>query len=161
MLKNNKGISLITLILTIIVILILTAIFVSSGLDSIFEAKGSKNANEIAQLKSAVADRFNSYLKNEDTVALVGKLAKNTESYNTVDECVNKIISTLDFEKATDEEKNAEKNRISNNISRDYEKYVMIIESGDMAQLGLENYSKTNRYIVDYYTGAVYGPISD
>ncbi len=158
MLKNNKGISLITLILTIIVILILTAIFLSTGLDSIFEAKGSKNANEIAQLKSAISDRFNSYLKNEDTVALTGKLAKNTY---TTDECINKIISTLDFEKATDEEKETQKNKISNNISRDYEKYVMIIESGDMAQLGLENYSKTNRYIVDYYTGMVYGPIAD
>lgn len=158
MLKNNKGISLITLILTIIVILILTAIFLSTGLDSIFEAKNSKNANEIAQLKSAVSDRFNSHLKNEDTVTLVGKLAKNTY---TSDECISKIISTLDFEKSTDEEKNTEKNKISNNISRDYEKYVMIIEAGDMAQLGLENYSKTNRYIVDYYTGMVYGPIAD
>lgn len=158
MIKSNKGISLISLVIMIIVILILTAIFVSSGLDSVFEAKNSKNSNEIAQLKTAVVNRFNSYLKNEDTVTLIGRLAKNTY---TTEECVNKIISTLDFEKSTQEQKNLETSRITSNITRDFEDYVMIIESGDMSKLGLENYSKTNRYIVDYYTGAVYGPISD
>lgn len=158
MIKNNKGINLITLIIMIAVILILTAIFASNGLDSVFEAKNSKNANEIAQLKTAVTNRFNSYLKNEDTVALIGKPVKGTYSSG---ECVNRIISSLDFEKASQEEKNAEINKITNNISRDFNEYVMIIESGDMAKLGLENYSKTNRYIVNYYTGAVYGPISD
>ncbi len=158
MIKNNKGINLITLIIMIAIILILTAIFASNGLDSVFEAKNSKNANEIAQLKTAVANRFNSYLKNEDTVSLIGKPVKSTY---TSDECVNKIISTLDFEKASQEEKTAEITKITNNISRDFNEYIMIIESGDMARLGLENYSKTNRYIVNYYTGAVYGPISD
>lgn len=158
MIKNNKGINLITLIIMIAVILILTAIFASNGLDSIFEAKNSKNANEIAQLKTAVTNRFNSYLKNEDTVMLIGQPAKNTYSTN---ECINKIISSLDFEKTSQEEKDAEVSKITNNISRDFSEYVMIIGSGDMAKLGLENYSKTNRYIVNYYTGAVYGPISD
>lgn len=158
MIKNNEGISLIALVMMIIVILILTAIFVSSGLDSIFEAKSSKNANEIAQLKNAIADRFNSYLKNEDTVTLIGTPAKT--KYST-EQCVNKIISSLDYEKVTQEEKNADVSKITNNIERDFDTYVMIISSGDMAKLGLENYSKVNNYIVDYYTGMVYGPISD
>ena len=40
---NNKGVTIITLIVTILVILILSSIFVSVGLDSLKEAKESES----------------------------------------------------------------------------------------------------------------------
>ena len=55
MIKNNEGISLITLVITIIVIIILTSIFISTGLNSLDEVK-----NEMYNLKQAVVTRFTS-----------------------------------------------------------------------------------------------------
>ena len=37
----------------------------------------------------------------------------------------------------------------------------MIVKSEDMKKLGLDSVSEKNVYIVDYYMGAVYGPIEE
>ena len=49
--KNNKGISLITLAIMIVVMLILASIVMNSGIESIDEANDAKVAVEIEKLK--------------------------------------------------------------------------------------------------------------
>ena len=158
--KNNKGITLITLIITIIAIIILASVFMATGTESLEEAKKSEIANEIHQLKLAIVDKFTSYQKNDGNVFLIGELAKN--KWPNSDDCVDKVIEVLIFdEDDTFEEKTLKTNRVSIEIARDYDKYVKIIYSGDMESLGLQKYSKDNAYIVNYNTGGVYGPISE
>ena len=153
--RKNRGVTIITLIVMIAVILILTSIFIAAGLNSLEEAKEAEIQNEIYQLKQAVVNRYTSYEKNEGDIALIGTLAKNNW---TVSECVDKIIPTLVLDTETQEEKENKINKITNEITRDYDKYVMLLDSADRTTLGLENASD-NIYLVNYYMGSVYGPI--
>ncbi len=153
---KNNGISLIVLIITIVVIIILTAIFVATGLDALNEAKKSKTENEIAQIKKAIQNEYVDYLRNENQFNLTGSLAKN--KWSNSNDCINVIISSLDIDDT--EEKNLKIEKIKKEIPRDYNKFVKIIESGDMLKLGLENFSDDNSYIVNYNTNEVYGPLN-
>lgn len=155
---KNKGITIITLIVMITVIIILTSVFMATTLDSLNETENTGRKNEIYQLKEAVINRYTSYEKNNGNVILVGTLAKN--KYPSPTDCVDKITPTLSFDSATQEEKNNKINKISNEITRDYDSFVMIVDSGDRIKLGLEN-SSDYIYIVNYYTGSVYGPIEE
>lgn len=157
--QKNNGVSLITLIVMIAVVLILSSIFISTGLDALKESKNSEVKNEIYQLKQAVVNKYTSYEKNNGNVILVGTLAKN--KWTNYSECITEIYKTLEFDKETEAEKEAKRAKISGDIARDYDTFVKLIYSGDMAKLGLESFSDENVYIVDYYTGSVYGPISE
>lgn len=160
MIKNNSGISLITLVITIIVMIILTSIFVSTGLNSLNEAKDSEVKNEIYNLKQAVVTKFTSYQKNDENVTLIGTYAKS--KWPDSSDCIDKVIPTLEYdEEDTPDDKIAKAERVSNSIKADYDEYVMIIKSEDMKKLGLDSVSEKNVYIVDYYMGAVYGPIEE
>lgn len=148
---KNSGITIITLIITIVVIIILTSIFVASGLESLNEAKITKAENEIKMLKEAVVNRYTSYVKNQNGIALYGTPVKDKMSSS---ECVERILDTLN-----NDEKIKKETKITKEIERDYAKFVMLVASGDMARLGLENYDVDNVYIVNYNTSSVYGPI--
>lgn len=155
---ENKGITLITVIVMISVILILSAIFLSTGMESLEESKKAEKENEIHQIKLAVVDRYTSYEKNDGSVSLIGTSAKN--KWATSSECVNSIIPTLDFSSLSSDDKESKINRITSDITRDYDEFVMLINSGDMARLGVDKASDS-LYVVDYYTGSVYGPIEE
>ena len=156
---KNSGITLITLVVMIAVIIILTSIFMASGLDSLNEAKNTEIKNEIYQLSQAVSNRYTSYEKNDGNIVLHGTLAKNVSDFDDVDKCMDKITSALKFdEDETQEDRQGKINRINSEITRDYEKFVMVIDANDRVKLGMEN-STDNIYIVDYFTGSVYGPI--
>lgn len=160
MTKNNQGISLITLVITIIVMIILTSIFVSTGLSSLNEVKDSEIKNEMYNLKQAVVNRFTSYQKNDGNVTLIGTYAKSV--WPDSDECIDKVIPTLEYDDTdTSEDKIAKAEKVSNSIKADYDEYVMIVKSGDMEKLGLDSVSEKNVYVVDYLMGAVYGPIEE
>lgn len=153
---ENKGITIIALIVMIAVIIILTSIFVATGIDSLNESKKAEIQNEIYQLKQAVVNRYASYEKNDGNISLIGTSA--TAKWAEADMCVNDVISTLTFEDETEDEKQLKIGRIANEITRDYDKFVKLVDSDDRISLGLENTSN-NLYLVNYYTGSVYGPI--
>lgn len=158
--KNNSGITLVTLIITIIALIILTSVFMATGTDSLEEAKQSEIKNEMQQLKQAVISKFTSYQKNDGNVFLNGESAKN--KWGDPEVCVDKIIESLIFEEDTTfEEKNAKIQKITKEVIRDYDTFVRVIYSGDKVDLGIDNYATDYVYIVNYNTGAVYGPISE
>lgn len=160
MVKDNSGISLITIVVTIVVMIILTSIFISTGLSSLNEVKDSEIKNEMYNLKQAVVTRFTSYQKNDGNVTLIGTYAKS--KWPDSNDCIDKVIPTLEYdEEDTADDKIAKAEKVSNSIKADYDEYVMIIKSEDMKKLGLDSVSDKNVYIVDYYLGAVYGPIEE
>ena len=151
MLRNNKGITLIALIIMIIVLLILTSIFVATSLDALNETEKSEIQSEMHALEQAVSERYTSYIKNGESsrVELVGL----TPIWPTASECVGAIKVAMKYEDSD------RINRVSGEISRDYEKYVKIIDANEAKKLGIDNLNKDYQYVVDYYTSAVYGPI--
>ena len=148
---NNSGITLITLIVMIIIILILSSIFVVTGMNSLDESKEAQIEREIHSLKQAINVRYTEYEKNDGSVLLFGTLAKKTMNEA---ECIAKIEKTL-----SDEEKTKDLEKISGDLTENFDEYVMIIKKSDKKNLGLENYSADTNYIVDYRSGRVFGPI--
>ena len=65
MLKNKKGVSLITLVITIVVMLIVLTITISSSLKSVDETNATRIENEIRNLKDAVNDLVHFQIKEE------------------------------------------------------------------------------------------------
>ena len=144
----------------VMAIIVLASVFIATGTESLEESKKSAITNEIHQIKEAIVNKYVSYQKNDGNVYLNGVLAKS--KWPNSGDCIDLIVDLITYQEgATFEEKAMKISKISAEIGRDYDKYVKIIHSGDMASLGLENYATDSVYIVNYKTGGVYGPISE
>ena len=78
MLKNKKGVSLITLVITIVVMLIVLTITISSSLKSVDETNATRIENEIRNLKDAVNDRMTNYERNPMMYPIIGEKIGDT-----------------------------------------------------------------------------------
>lgn len=72
MLKENKGITLIALVITIIVLLILSSIGVVAGSESIKSAEDNKLLVELDMVQHAVLERYSKYKLVNDKYVLIG-----------------------------------------------------------------------------------------
>lgn len=72
MLKENKGITLIALIVTIIILLILSSIGVAAGRTSVKTAKDNKAKVELDMVQHAVLERYSKYKLTNAEAILVG-----------------------------------------------------------------------------------------
>lgn len=154
---KNKGITLLSVVITITATIILAAIFVSAGLDTLEESKVARINNEIGELKRAIATKYTLYNESNGEILLPGTPA-STKWANPAD-CAEVAISTIDFLEYTATEQQLKSNIVRNEISRDYEFFVKVVSSKDAEDLGAENITSENKYIINYNTGSVYGPI--
>ena len=137
--KENKGISLITLIVTIIVVMILATIVIRVGTSSISESREAAVKNEIREIETAAIKRASNYIANEDAYPLIG--IRIDASTAIADICEN-LGHTEEQLK-----------HIETNIE-----YVRKLDSSSVGALGIQH-ATGNTYIVDYLNGKVYGPI--
>ena len=152
MLRKSNGVTLITLVITIIVILILTSIFVATGMNALKEARKSEIQAEIGSLQEAISIRFTSYLKNGESVDLVGISPTSIEKLSDASKCINAIKNSVGI--------NSDKEaKITREIVSHFDEYVKIVTPYEASILGVEPIKEDSIYIVDYYTSAVYGPI--
>lgn len=152
--KNSKGISMITLIVTIVVMLILASIVFIAGDDSMETADRAKIGNEKKSLQEAMQSRFAGYMRNSDTYPLEGA---------TVDSDVDVIVEYLKDIGREYADANDVKSEINAFLTKNtgYEEYNRIINYSDMMALEMTNISYTAdySYIVNYYSLDVVGPI--
>ena len=85
MLKEDKGITLIALIITIIVLIILAAIGVKAGRDSIRASKDNRLLTELDMVQHAVFERYAKYKLVNNTSYLVGTVVSYSEAKSTAD----------------------------------------------------------------------------
>ena len=131
--KKSQGISLISLVITIVVIIILAGMSIYRGLnDNVDEAGNTMNYNEIFEVSEAVAQR-----------ALFNKL--NPNSYDLVGETRETFIVT--FEEISGDE--------DIEYDREYksEDGWYLINKNNSSQLNLEKVRR--EYLVNYDTGEV------
>lgn len=140
---QKSGVTMINLVITILVIIILVAIVLSTGMLSITETEQVRNELELRNLKDAVAARM---VNNE----------KNPEKYPFIG---NKIDDLMEFLKNVDGLSYEDIESITNNLTPERLYYYRIIDSNSATLLGVESIAKTHYYIIDYYTGNVYGYI--
>lgn len=141
--KQNNGVTMMSLIITILVMIILTTIVLSSGMISMNETANTKKEIEIRNLKDAVATRMINNEKNPEKYPLIG---------NTVDDLAG-FLNYVDNLPESDVEK------ITENLTEDSMKYYKIINYQEASKLGVESVAKTHYYIIDYLEGNVYGPV--
>lgn len=124
--QNNKGISMIILIVTIIVLLILSGITIGIGSNIFNESQNDTSMSELKMVKQAVLEKYTKYLIVKDDSILIGEDISKSD--------VESIISGLGI---TLKAENGYK-RLTPELS---------------AQLGIDNAKDT--YIVNYKTGEV------
>lgn len=145
MLKSDKGISLITVLITIVTMIILIAIVVNSSLNSVEETNVTKINNEIKSLKEGVSIRITNHERNENLYPLVGEKVKDSEILEKVSS-IEKLSS-------------GEAMNIAEKYNEKTKEYFRLIGRDDAKLLGVEGIDIEHYYIVNYYDCEVYGPI--
>lgn len=140
--KNNQGVSIITLIITIVIIIILATIFWISGIGSVNETNKTKLNVEVGNLKQAVASRLAENARNPERYPLVGNRIDKTSATNYI----NNIRELSNFEVGA----------ITARMDENMESFRLVDASG-AAVLGVDGVDKEHKFIIDYSTGDVYG----
>lgn len=126
MLKENKGITLIALIITIIIVIIIGAIGVKAGRDSIRAGKDNRLLTELDMVQHAVMERYTKYKLTNNENDLVGTRLAYSTAKSVADEMKVNLPEQLTY----------------------YE-----LNDSDLKNLGLETSEFT--YIVNYPNGIV------
>ena len=151
MIKSNRGVSLVTLVITIVVMLIMISITISASLKSVEETNDTKIEHEIRSLQDAVNDRLANNNRNPVLYPIIGE---------KIGDSINEYIRSI--ENLENGEKDKILNRI-NNGERNFDEtkdFFRLVGRTEAEKLGVENIDKEHFYVVDYYECEVYGPIS-
>lgn len=149
--SNSKGISMVTLVITIIVMIILSSIVIVVSTDGRDKANDAKYYNEKKILQEAMQSRFAGYMRNSDTYPIEGIVLEDD---------IYSQLSDLGRESAQDDEvKNEIQEFLTKNNS--HSEYNRIINYTDMLALEITNITTSSdySYIVNYYSLDVIGPI--
>lgn len=71
--ENNKGVTLVMLIVTIVVLFIIAGVTITASIDSIDQTIDSQDISEMLIVQHAMQQRYKEYLEKKDSNLLVGK----------------------------------------------------------------------------------------
>ena len=132
--SSNKGVTLVALVITIVVMIMVSAITIPVGIDHVNRSKDQKLLSEIEMVNNAIGQRYILYNKTKNVDLLIGTPLElgevETLASNRGIELVNIPVGFSEEEKA----------------------YYEIIPE-DLIELGFEN--AEHIYIVNYLTGEV------
>lgn len=132
--KSTKGISLIVLAITIMVMLIIAGIVIYDGIDSVRQAKENKALSEVQIVQHAVLEAYTNYSKTKDVSFLVGVKVEDSE--------VTALASTLGVTLVTIPE-------VYDETIRAYYR----LTQANLEKIGINK--SVDTYIVNYLTGEV------
>lgn len=141
--KKSSGISLITVVIMVVIMIILAGIAMSSGMESVNEATDTKVSVEISEIKKAVANKMIE-IETDSTVGLPGQ---------KVDDIVEYIYYVESME-------NEDLQEFLSGIDEETLDYYRLLDSISAAALGVSSVQEDHYFIVDYYTGNVYGTVN-
>ena len=142
--KNNRGISLITLTVMIIVMIILASIAYSSSFKTIEETGDTKVAVEKEKLKEAVSRRMVENAKNPAAYPLIG----------------DKVDDIVGYASCIENMSNGELQKFTETINEESVEYMRVFDCNDAANLGVGSVADDHYFIIDYYSGKVYGIVN-
>lgn len=131
-LKKQKGITIISLVITVIVLIIISGIGITMGIDSIKSSKDNKLTSELMMVQHAVLEQYTKYQTTKDITYLVGNKVE-LEEVNQIAQDYN--ITLVDIPQ-----------KYSN---KDYYR----LDKASLLQIGIEN--TDDEYIVNYISGEV------
>lgn len=140
--KNEKGITLVTLVITIVVLSIITSITIASGLDAKKNTKDTKSAvlkSELAQVQQIVLETDIKYKQTKNSNTLLGEKITFNEAKTTLREISNSLsLRGEDYDSS---------------LNEDIEIYYYKIDPELLEQLGIKG--SEQQYIINYSTGEV------
>ena len=137
--NSEKGITLLALVITIVVLIILASITVNIGKEGIKESKEDAMLSELAMVQNAILQRkTKADLTQEDYPG---------ETMATAGINLEEVIEEINDNKASGEEEISKKDSDNNHY------YFLSTENGGLEALGITN--SEDAYIVNYETGEV------
>ena len=137
--ENQKGITLIALVITIIVMLILAGIMINMGTNAIKDSREDALLSQLGMVQNAVLQR--------KTKADLTKEDYPGEALTEADVNLEETIQEINNKRASGEEE------INRKDSDDTHYYFLSSENGGLEELGITN--SEDAYIVNYETGEV------
>lgn len=134
MIRNNKGVTLVAIVLTIVILLIISGIAINTGTKGAETAAENKLLSELKIVQHAVLERY--------TKAAIVKEDVPGSKLTTYQDIVNEIDSSIQL-KITE----------VNYTNLNKYQYYYILYPQDLAKIGVANGKDT--YIVNYSTGEV------
>ena len=171
--KNNSGVSLMALVITIVIMIILSAVALRQGNEDYIKAQEAKEDAERNQVTIAVEYRYGNYLRNKTTNQLVGDEIPITFDVNNFDEVyiaatkaqIKQYLVEL-FQSEGRLSMDTTRQRFEREIGEFIEtninqmQYTRILRHGDIINLELDNISLKSVFLVNYATNSVVGPIN-
>lgn len=130
--KEEKGITIVSLVITVIVLLIISAVGVNMGINGINSVKDSKLSGELQMVQHAVLEQYTKYKTTRNSVYLVGTKITKEETLDLANEMGVILVNIPDT--------------YSN---KDYYK----LDKKALEQIGVED--ATDEYVVNYISGEV------
>lgn len=128
MLKNNKGITLVALTITIIVLLIIASVGVTVGSVSINTAKDNRLLADLDIVYHATLERYNKYILTRDEFMLPGNIIEYEEALSIAEQLEATIPNEGTYYR---------------------------VAPADLLNLGLTS-KESNTYIINYEKGIVF-----
>lgn len=133
--KNENGVTLISLVITIIVLLILASISTFSGVRNVNESRDSAAKTELKFVQQAVLQTYTKYTLTDDNDILVGLQFSDFTG-------LNEIIEQIE-----------EKTNITIELKDNNANNYYLLDGASLHALGITN--TEDEYIVNYTTGEV------
>lgn len=132
--KNQRGVTIVSLVITVIVLLIIAGIGVKVGTDQITKTKDGTLVSELNMVQHAILEQYTKYKTTKNANYLVGN--------NVISEELNSITSTLGVTLVTIPSSYSEKERA-------YYK----LDKASLLEIGIRN--TDDEYVVNYISGEV------
>lgn len=142
--KNNKGITLIALIITIVVLLIIAGISISGGITGIEEANDNRTMTELEKVQHAITQRYSKFELTKDTSLIVGTKIDDLPTIPTPTG-ETKAPTWKVFQVTS-----------GATVSTHPERKYYRLSKSDLENLGLTGNENGSSYIVNYYSGEIF-----
>lgn len=147
--KNNKGITLIALTITIIILIILASVGTYSGLQALRDSKEDAQIAAVGTVQQAIVENYTKYKMTGNKEYLVGK---KIEDYNEILNLIEEINNNSSQESI--EPKISESRYNLMQPLGNYEfLYYYELDEDDFEKIGITQ--EKNKFIVNYSTGEV------
>lgn len=130
--KTQKGITIVSLVITIIILLIISSIGINFGINGINSTKDSKLESELNMVQHAVLEQYTKYKTTKDIVYLVGNKVPEEQLKEITEELGIALVNIPDT--------------YSN---KDYYK----LDKASLKEIGIQE--TEDEYIVNYISGEV------
>lgn len=143
-LRENKGITLIALIITIVVLLIIAGISISGGITGIEEANDNRTMTELEKVQHAITQRYSKFELTKDTSLIVGTKIDDLPTIPTPTG-ETKAPTWKVFQVTS-----------GATVSTHPERKYYRLSQSDLQNLGLTGSENGSSYIVNYYSGEIF-----